>query len=253
MLPNNMSANRQGNMSGRPSRRHKFIRRLLLFRQMDFELAMWEMLNLCIAPSKVYRNITYHKQTKNQWARDDPAFLVLLAGCLCITSVGFSVYFWFPWWKLLSFALWVILFDCVVIGCIISTAGWHLSNKYLRLETPHTTDEKVEWGYCFDIHCNSFFPLVLILHVLQLVLMPLLNKQTFISVFLADTLYLCAVSSYIYITFLGYSTLPFLGNTVALLFPAVAMLGTYIMCILLQINLTTTVLYMYGIESTGPQ
>eukprot|EP01134_Creolimax_fragrantissima_P002996 CFRG2996T1 len=189
---------------------------------MDFELALWEMLNLCVAPHKVYRNIKYHKQTKNQWARDDPAFLVLLAGCLCITSAGFSFYFWFPWWKLLSFTLWIIIVNCVLLGCVIATAGWHVSNKYLRLSTPHTVAEKVEWGYCFDVHCNSFFPLAIILNVIQLLLMPLLNKQTFISVLLADTVYLFAVGSYIYITFLGYTALPFLGNTMIFLYPAVA-------------------------------
>lgn len=30
------------------SRRYKFLRRLLNVKQMDFELALWEMLNLCI-------------------------------------------------------------------------------------------------------------------------------------------------------------------------------------------------------------
>lgn len=32
--------------------------------------------NLCLDPKRVYKNTSYHKQTKNQWARDDPAFTV---------------------------------------------------------------------------------------------------------------------------------------------------------------------------------
>ena len=36
--------------------------------------------NLCLDPKRVYKNTSYHKQTKNQWARDDPAFIVLQAG-----------------------------------------------------------------------------------------------------------------------------------------------------------------------------
>jgi hypothetical protein len=29
-----------------------------------------------------YRNVYYHKQTKNTWARDDPALVLLQCGCL---------------------------------------------------------------------------------------------------------------------------------------------------------------------------
>jgi len=50
---------------------------------MDFEFALWQMIYLFIAPQKVYRNFNYRKQTKSQFARDDPAFLVLLVICLC--------------------------------------------------------------------------------------------------------------------------------------------------------------------------
>ena len=44
--------------------------------QMDLESASWQMVTLCIDPKRVYKQTTYHKQTKNQWARDDPAFTV---------------------------------------------------------------------------------------------------------------------------------------------------------------------------------
>ena len=43
---------------------------------MDLESASWQMVTLCIDPKRVYKQTTYHKQTKNQWARDDPAFTV---------------------------------------------------------------------------------------------------------------------------------------------------------------------------------
>jgi hypothetical protein len=77
------------------AKRYKYLRRLLKFRQMDFEFALWQILHLFIAPQKVFRAFQYRKrmkiinknqdfifvsfiETKNQWARDDPAFLVLL-------------------------------------------------------------------------------------------------------------------------------------------------------------------------------
>lgn len=76
------------------AKRYKYLRRLLKFRQMDFEFAIWQIIHLFIAPQKVFRAFQYRKrknqrkycfilndvllETKNQWARDDPAFLVLL-------------------------------------------------------------------------------------------------------------------------------------------------------------------------------
>ena len=35
-------------------------------------------------------------------------------------------------------------------------------------------EQRVEWLYAFDIHCNSFFPLFIMLYVVQLVLSPIL-------------------------------------------------------------------------------
>lgn len=39
----------------------KYIRRLVKFRQMDFEFALWQMLYLFVAPQKVFRNFGYRK------------------------------------------------------------------------------------------------------------------------------------------------------------------------------------------------
>lgn len=72
---------------------------------MDFEYALWQMIYLFISPQKVYRNFHYRKSqkfyiyqvvcelslqlphfstgSKAQFARDDPAFLVLLGMWLC--------------------------------------------------------------------------------------------------------------------------------------------------------------------------
>lgn len=65
------------------AKRYKYLRRLLYFGQMDFEFALWQMVYLFTSPQRVYRNFHYRKQTKDQWARDDPAFLVLLGIWLC--------------------------------------------------------------------------------------------------------------------------------------------------------------------------
>jgi len=39
------------------AKRYKYLRRILKFRQMDFEYAFWQMLYLLIAPQKVYAYI----------------------------------------------------------------------------------------------------------------------------------------------------------------------------------------------------
>ena len=38
-----------------------------------------------------YRHTSYHKQTKNQWARDDPAFVVLCCAFLALTAVAYCI------------------------------------------------------------------------------------------------------------------------------------------------------------------
>lgn len=48
----------------------EYVRRLFQYPQMDIDYTLWQMLYLCVAPSRVYRTTKYHKQTKNQWARD---------------------------------------------------------------------------------------------------------------------------------------------------------------------------------------
>lgn len=41
-----------------------------------------------------------------------------------------------------------------------------ITNKYLL--KPPSKDYDVEWGYAFDVHLNAFYPLLVILHFLQL-------------------------------------------------------------------------------------
>ncbi len=47
-----------------------------------------------------------------------------------------------------------------------------ITNRYLV--TMSSQGQDVEWGYCFDVHLNAFFPLLMILHFFQL---PFLNGK----------------------------------------------------------------------------
>ncbi len=63
----------------------------------------------------------------------------------------------------------------------------------------------VEWGFAFDVHLNAFFPLLVILHFVQLFFYHLvISREVFLATLFGNTLWLVALGYYIYITFLGY-------------------------------------------------
>lgn len=55
----------------------EYFARVVDYRQMDLDATFYQMVTLCVQPSKVYKSAYYRKQTKNRWARDDPAFAVI--------------------------------------------------------------------------------------------------------------------------------------------------------------------------------
>ena len=54
-----------------------------------------------------------------------------------------------------------------------------VTNKYLRIPGSSSIEHVVEFGYSFDVHLNAFFPLLIILHMVQLI--GLLCKYLLIS------------------------------------------------------------------------
>lgn len=228
------------------AKRTKYLRRIFHFHQMDFEFAKWQMIYLLCSPQKVYRNFQYRKQTKDQFARDDPAFLVLLSLWLCASTIGFALYMGmsFPL-SYFTFLLWVVFIDCIGVGLVIATLFWFVSNKYLR--KPTCVDQDVEWGYAFDVHLNAFFPVLVILHVLQLFIAPLLHSllPTFLGLMLGNLLWAIAFGYYIYITFLGYAALPILKNTQIILYPSLLVVLWYIVLLICNWNMWDSLLYFY--------
>lgn len=226
------------------AKRSKFLRRLVYFHHMDFEFALWQMLYLFISPQKVYRNFQYRKQTKDQFARDDPAFLVLLSFWLIVSSIGFSILLKLSFVQFLNFLLWVVFIDCIGVGLFIATFLWFISNHYLR--KPTCQDQDVEWGYAFDVHLNAFFPLLILLHLVQLFFYHvLINHDWFISRLFGNSLWLLALGYYIYITFLGYSALPILRNTQILLYPMTITFLLYIISLITGWNVCITIMNFY--------
>eukprot|EP01025_Chloroclados_australasicus_P038426 TRINITY_DN3956_c0_g1_i1.p2 TRINITY_DN3956_c0_g1~~TRINITY_DN3956_c0_g1_i1.p2 ORF type:complete len:248 (-),score=0.07 TRINITY_DN3956_c0_g1_i1:620-1363(-) len=198
-----------------------YFRRLMKPRQMDFEYTFWLMLQLVISPKTVYRHVSYHKQTKNQWARDDPAFVLIQCLLLLGVGVAYCVAFGQGFFESILKILMAVVIDYFLIGFAVATLSWFLANRFLRKSNYQTyhVEQQVEWFYAFDVHCNSFFPLFLVLYVLQFLMIPLLLWKSFFSGVVSSALYVVGLGYYHYMNFLGYSTLPFVQHAEVFLWP----------------------------------
>ncbi|KAL4815998.1 UNC-50 [Aspergillus spinulosporus] len=222
----------------------RFFKRMFKFPQMDFEMAIWEMTSLMIAPKKVFKSIYYHVQTKNTWHRPDPSFAYLLSFFLLLTALAWGLayapsfgsimrlFFRFVVVHFIGSSLLVSTIGYFAIGRLFGPNGAAASITGLRIRgrrrgaaqglfTQPGEKDQLEFGYCFDVSNRAFFPLYLHLYVVQFLLLPLLTRSPsdFLTTFLGNTLYLSAFTYYTYITFLGYNALPFLHNTELLLLP----------------------------------
>ncbi|KAM6492534.1 UNC-50 [Amanita muscaria] len=247
-LPTTSGYSAEGGLASRPvSHRIPMIfRRLHRFHQMDFELAAWQLTYLCLSPKRVYRNVYFHKQTKNTWARDDPAILVLISACLTVSAVAWAVVYSYGIPGTIKLTLLMILRDYLLSGIIIASILWFISNKLLLSPPSHTTpaDSRVEWAYAFDVHTNAFFPFYLTLYLAQLFLVPIVLKDNWVCLWVGNTLYLAAFAQYTYGIYLGLSALPFLVRSELLLSPLLPMFIAYVLS-LLGFNVAKHVLRVY--------
>ncbi|KIM42215.1 hypothetical protein M413DRAFT_444663 [Hebeloma cylindrosporum] len=251
ILPMNASYSPEDGLpsSGRTSsslRLPVIFRRFHRLQQMDFELAAWQLTYLCLAPRRVYRNVYFHKQTKNTWARDDPAILVLIGACLCVSAVAWGVVYSYTIGEMLEIALMMVLRDFLLSGIAVATILWFTSNSLLLAPPSHSTqaDSKVEWAYAFDVHTNAFFPLYLTLYLAQLFLLPIILKDNWVCLWVGNTLYLAAFTQYTYGLYLGLNALPFLARSELLLAPLLPLFTAYIVS-LLGFNVAQHVLRSY--------
>ncbi|KAG6547553.1 hypothetical protein Mapa_011001 [Marchantia paleacea] len=226
----------------------QYLRRIIKWQQMDIEYTFWQMLHLCTSPKVVYQHTKYHKQTKNQWARDDPAFVVI---CSLLLAVAASAYCAAYGDSVAAAGFTIFSVVCVhflLIGLALATMFWFLSNHYLREEAAvhtHVVEQKVEWLYAFDIHCNAYFPVFVILYVLQYFLSPLLLAHGFIPTLLSNLLYVVALCYYHYLNFLGYNVLPFLEKTTFFLYPVALLIILFPFSVLAGFNPTRFALGFY--------
>lgn len=213
---------------------------------MDWEYALYQMACLAaFAPGKVYRTTRYHRQTKKQWSRDDPAFLVIFV--LALFSACVLIGLVYSGWSLgiaLRLALSVVLLWLGVGSVLLSTFMFLFANRFLIDPTAmYSLDSwadpecaRVEWLYAFDVHCNALFGGVFLpLVVVQGALYAFLIRNRLSSCML----HVWGLTYYWYITWLGYDILPFLRRTQVFLLP-IPLLGMVALVATAfgQINLT---------------
>lgn len=193
----------------------RYFRRGISPSQWDLDYVCYQLINSCRAPGRVYKLTLHRKQTKNQWARDDPAFASILLGFLAVVAFAYGIAYRYT----SPFAyIWLIVHFWTTFigwGLVIATLGWFFTNRYGRINTnlPHSVEQSVEWLFAWDIHCNSFVPILLLVYVANFLLLPLIMMSDgLIPCLVGNTLYATAIGYYLYITFQGYVILPFLQH-----------------------------------------
>ncbi|CAK5272084.1 unnamed protein product [Mycena citricolor] len=141
----------------------------------------------------------------------------------------------------------MILRDFLLSGVVVSTILWQTSKTFLlpstppaptpsftgaRFPPPTPRHETVEWAYTFDVHTNAFFPLYLTLYLAQLFLLPVIQKNNWLCLWVGNTLYLAGFAQYIYGTYLGLSALPYLAHTTLLLAPLLPLGAAYVVSLI---------------------
>lgn len=255
------------------SNRYKtFFRRLLKPRTLDFETAIWEVFHLIVNPRKMYRaNYTYKHSGRLLYARDDPLFLILVTGFLCLSAVAWGLAYLPNFPDILRLIFTMVVFDFYVSGLVVSTVLWVLSNKLfnpdfsftsLYLQSTRYNVNYIDWGFCFDVHCNSFLIIWCLLYLVQFFLLPVLTiKESFLSMLLGNTLYFGAIGHYFVVTFYGFNSLPFVGSAyysrllgpnpaktlqVAILVGILPVLAVgWVLCVLFRFNVSYHMVHNY--------
>jgi UNC-50 family len=125
-------------------------------------------------------------ETKGHYRRDDPSFAVLLSLFLCIAALAWGLAYTRGFLSILKLMMFMVGVDFALVGLVIATTAWVVARRFLRGRRTVGVSadviaglggEELEFGYCFDVHCNAFFPVFVLLYVVQYVVMPLLMRD----------------------------------------------------------------------------
>lgn len=212
----------------------RYIRLLLRPPALNLEEAAWELVHTITSPRKMYKSLYFRQQTRQKWAREDPSFIIFFFVLLCLSAVLWGLTYSPTWSGVVTLFWYMVFVEFVGVGLVVSTALYVLFNKFGQRPGPHTP---LEWAFCFDVHCNAFVCIYVWIYFIGYILSPMtLHQHHILAKFVGNSLYLGAASHYCFITFLGYSTLPFLRNTEVLLTPIALAALVYLICMISGVN-----------------
>lgn len=173
-------------------------------KQMDFDLALFLMLNALKAPNKLYLHTKRLKQIRNHWHRDDPCLTAVIIGLLFVFGLLYGLVI--PPYRsnevskdgvaivaersymvisCLKTAFQFVFIQFLLTGVILSAlCKWVAERFMIKAEKKQAkgagdtggptsktvatvTGNKVEPMFAFDIHCNSFFPVLVFSYGVQ--------------------------------------------------------------------------------------
>lgn len=211
------------------------LRLLLRPWTLDTEQALFDMAMLLRSPRKVFTNSYFRHQTNGQWSRDDPAFYAALAALVAAGALVWGTVRGAGLAGTLALVLRSVAVDFLLTGAVLASLFHAVANRVIPKRT--LSDSRIEWLYCFDVHCNAFFVLFVYLNVLQLFLLPLISRDNLASIAAGNALYSAAWAHYFLITFLGYSVFPNLKDPQWLLLPVFLVALMYVPLLLLRVSI----------------
>lgn len=224
----------------------EYLWRLLHWRQLDFEFALSHLCDLLVQPTEVAKTTKMRKQIKNQWARDDPAFGVIMAAIIFLTTLAYCICFTISnVVQLLRLLVGGLLIEFLLLGCIVCSLVRLYVNRHMRIQRLHAVEQSVEWLYAWDVHLNALLPSFVLVAAAQYCLLPIILQESLWATALANTLWLAGAAYYSYITFLGYSALPFIDRPERLVYPMGGLVVLYILLLLINGNVSRFMLDMY--------
>lgn len=218
----------------------EYLKRFLRVKQMDWQQAITNMSLLLYKPSAVFKESKRRLLIKQQYARDDPAFILLLAWFIIMVGYAYAISFQSGVFHHFKFMAWLILVDYLGVGIIISTLAWGWTNYWMNTQSSRNV---VEWLYAFDVHVNSFFTFFIYIYLVQYIFVPFLLWKNWIAIAAGNALYAIGFSSYFYVTFRGYLEIDSLAKPKVFLYPIIPIVLFCILATLLKFSLVNFVIF----------
>ena len=190
----------------------RMLHRLLKPSTLDWETAAWEVFYSIVSPKKMYRSHYYRQKSySSTYGRDDPSFHILITSLMSIAAILWSTVYPRSIGGVLKLILRIIILDFYVLGIIIATASWIITNKTLNNSlviaggVSNLQFNYISWSSCFDIHCSSFGIVWFMLYLVLFLLYPVLREQIFFSIVIGNSLFTYTIAHYLVSTFYGFN------------------------------------------------